>query len=174
VQETFHEIAGFRPLLGWDSQLPFEPGIIVTYDYRRLLGSSGVRDRPLFVVVPNLGVDLGNVKTNIHGGSSVVLGWNVQHPWARSGTSRPMVAAYGTLRIRGEMVIRDLFLDGSTLAESVGVDRRVFVPEYRVGFAVRVGDIRLQYGATTRGREYETQAHVHTFSSITVELMRTW
>jgi hypothetical protein len=174
LQETFHDIAGFRPLLGWDDQLPFEPGIIITYDYRRLLGSAGVRDRTLFVVVPNLGVDLGNVKTNVHGGSSVGLGWNVPHPWARSGKSRPMLAAYGGLSIRGEMVVRDLFLDGSTFAESVSVDRRVFVAEYRVGFALRVGDVMLQYGVTTRSREYETQAHAHTFSSIAVEVIRMW
>jgi hypothetical protein len=70
----------------------------------------------------------------------------------------------------GELVARDLFLDGSTFFDGVSVDHRIPVGMYRLGLGIRLWSVHLSYDVTARGRSYVTELGSHTYSSLTAEV----
>lgn len=170
AQALAHNITGFEQRIGWEDQLSFEPAFMVSYEYRHLLASRSIGDTPVLTVFPNVGINLGTVRTTAFGGATMRVGWNVAHPWGSSSGQRATFSMYATGAIAGELVARDLFLDGNTFSESVSVDRRVAVGSYRLGVAVRFWSLLLSYDATTRGRIYADEPNGHTYSSLRVEI----
>lgn len=160
VHRRFHDLAGFWHPEGWRNQLPFEPGIVVRYDEQHLLARTANA-----VVMPEWGVAAGNVVTDARAGLRVRLGHNVPHPW-RPSNEGGRFSAYVTGGIRGDVVARNLFLDGSTFGESVSVERRPFVGQAEAGAVVRYGPVAAEFRVTARGREYATADGVHPYSSI--------
>lgn len=162
VQERFHHLAGFWEPEGWDNQIPFEPGIVARYDEQHVLAAT-----PNAVVMPEWGVAAGNVVTDARAGVKVRLGHNVPHPW-RPSSDAGRFSAYVTGGVRGDVVARNLFLDGSTFGESVSVERRPFVGQAEAGAVVRYGPVSAEFRVTARGREYATAHGVHPYSSIAI------
>ena len=127
----------------------------------------------LFALAPEWGGDAGTAHVGAHAGLSARAGWAVPHPWsseADRGAGPASVYAIG--RVRENAVARDLFLDGSTFARSVRVERRPFVWEYEVGGGVRYRPFSLEYRVLTRGREYRTQDGPHTWATFELRYQR--
>lgn len=170
VQTSFHELIHRHVPVGWDSQIPFEPGIALDYEYRRLLADVVAGETRLFTLAPRAGAVLGTVRTGIRLGATAALGWNAPHPWDRGGP-RGAVSLYGAAGVEGEWVARDLFLDGSTFDDSPRVDRRPFVSRRRARLALRVGPVEVGYEVTASSRTYRTQEEPHTYGSLTADVL---
>jgi len=175
VQTGLHRAAGYRVLKGWDDQIPFEPGAVVRYTDTRLLVEprhGGVR---LGSLTAGWGAAAGSVRTAAHVGMRAQAGYGVAHPWRLPRERRgPGVAVYATGGVRGEWVARDLFLDGSTFRGGPRVRKLPLVGEAEAGAGLRIRSLAVEYGVTTRGREYRTQPAAHRYSSITVSLQRSY
>lgn len=172
VQTTWHQVAAWRQPLGWDHQLGFEPGLMLTYEHRRRLLIGRTSGSRVLTLAPSGGVNLGNVRTSAFGRLEARLGWNLPDPLDLSdATSRPDVGAWALLALGGELVARDLFLDGNTFENSVQVERRVPLGSLQAGLALHFHHVRLAYVVTTRSRSYETEEGSHTFSSVQLEIV---
>lgn len=169
-QELAHNITGFEQPIGWENQLSFEPNFVVSYEYWHLVAKRFIGNKPVLTVFPNVGANLGTVRTSAFGGVTMQVGWNVAHPWGTSSGQRASFSIYATGAVGGELVARDLFLDGNTFSESVSVDHRVAIGRYRLGVAVRLWSLLLSYYATTRGRIYADEPNGHTYSSLRAEI----
>jgi lipid A 3-O-deacylase len=130
---------------------------------------------------PDVGLALGNVYTHGQLGLTVRVG-------------RDLPADYGPPRIRpslpgsdyfrpdarfgwylfagvtGRAVARNIFLDGNTLADSPSVDKRHFVGDFQMGFAITFPSVRIAYTHILRTREFEHQAEADQFGSLSVSV----
>ncbi|MFL5386596.1 MAG: lipid A deacylase LpxR family protein [Longimicrobiaceae bacterium] len=153
VQKEIHRIGGFEKPLGWNSQLPFEPGVVARY------GESWVLARDLGGTVAEAGpeweVALGNVLTGARAG----LHGRIAHR-----------GVYASAAVREDWVGRNLFLDGSTFQDGPRVEKLAFVPQAEVGVGARIGWLGIGYRTVYRGREYRTQRKAHAWGSISLEI----
>lgn len=170
VQATFHKFAGFRTPEGWNHQIPFEPGLIMDYDYRRVLFRASVGENDVLMLHPRLEAHLGTVRTSAGLELGVRMGWGVEAPWRSLRVTGSKVRIYLTGSIGGELVARDLFLDGGTFSDTVGVDRRVAVARYGLGVTLRIRRVRVRYHITARSRSYGTEPGGHTYSGLSVAI----
>lgn len=169
VQTGFHRLAGYWVPQGWGKQLAFEPGVVVRYEDAFLLAEGRSGRARLAVVAPYWGAAAGNVRTDAHAGVRVQLGYGVAHPWSPSREAgAPRAAVYALGGVRGEWVLRDLFLDGSTFRSGPRVEKLPGVGEVEAGAGVRLHRVSLEYRVVTRGREYRTQPRAHRYSTLSL------
>lgn len=172
VQRAFHRIAGYQEQLGWEHQLGFEPGVIVSYGREHRLAALGAEGRTRLEVLPSWEVRAGNVRTGAEAGVRARLGFRAGDAWTGVGAARG-VSGWVEAGARREAVLRDLFIDGNTFAErSTGLDRRRWVAQGEAAFGVRWRRTELEYRFVLRGREYETQTEPHPYGSIRVRVYR--
>lgn len=164
-QSAIHKIAPqFRQPLGWDHQLPTEvaAGVEAMQQWRLTLpGGSRAID-----LLPAVDANLGTIRTSARGGALLRVGPAMPHPWMDEGTRR--FTLYLFTGARSEVILRDLFLHGSTFGRSVRVDPEPVVTEWDRGFRVGLGSLALEYRAATRSREYRTGPRKHTHASMGV------
>jgi len=153
--------------VGWETQVRFEPGIIVTARQHWLLFSGRAGGVRLLDAVMDAGAALGNVLTNADAGAQLRAGVNLSHPWHRARRRGPaeLVATFG---VRGEVVARNMFLDGNTVNPERRVGSVPGVGNVHGSLGVRLGPLVVSYAVTERSREYVTGPRSHTFSSIAV------
>ncbi len=160
VQKGVHELVGSAAPKGWDNQLSNEPVVNLTYLRKRKLwawrnegwGADVTADGHL---------SLGNLFIALVGGLEMRLGYNlpggfvpVADPLGESMYHRAMLeprwpgrpSAYLSAVLRGNVVGRDLFLDGNTFTDSHRVSKEAFVGQLIVGvhFEYRALALRLQ------------------------------
>lgn len=171
VQNAFHRLAGYQKQLGWDHQLGFEPGVIVSYGREsRLMGIGGGATR--LEVLPSWAVRAGNVRTGAEAGVRARLGIGAGDVWTGAGAA-PRFSGWIEAGARREAVLRDLFIDGNTFASrGPGLDRRAWVAQGEAAFGVRYRRAELEYRFILRGREYETQTEPHPYGSIRIRVYR--
>lgn len=172
VQTGFHEAAGLWQPLGWRGQLAFEPAVAVRAGGARLLAeehSGGVR---VATLAPRWEAAAGNLLTGARAGVEARVGYGVPHPWAGPSRGDPRVAVFATGAVRGDWVVRNLFLDGNTFRGGPRVDRIPLVAETEVGAGVRAGGVALAFRVVTRGREYTSEPDPHRYSTISLTYER--
>lgn len=156
-----------REVAGWETQIGFEPGLLVGWKQRVLLGSTSYNAKRAFDVAPTVAVSLGNILTEASAGADARLGANLSHPWHPQawGVRKPwefnLVAG---ARVRA--VARDISLDGNTVDADRRVERKRVVGEWTVGAELRLLQLRVGYRAVTRSREYATGPGHHSYSSM--------
>ncbi|HEX6369109.1 MAG TPA: lipid A deacylase LpxR family protein [Longimicrobium sp.] len=172
VQSAFHRIAGYQEQIGWEHQLGFEPGVIVSWGREsRLLAVGGGRQARL-EVLPSWAVRAGNVRTDAEAGVRARLGLGAGEAWTGAGAARG-VCGWMEAGVRQEAVLRDLFIDGNTFAErSPGLERRTWVAQSEAAFGVRYRRTELEYRHVLRLREYRTQTEPHPYGSIRIRMYR--
>jgi lipid A 3-O-deacylase len=170
VQNGLHRLAGYRPQLGWEHQLGFEPGIVVSYGREHRLVAVGRDGARRLDVLPSWAVRAGNVRTSADAGLRARLGLGAGNAWTGAGAAggwSGWIEAGG----RQEAVLRDLFLDGNTFGgRDTGVRRRTWVAQGEAAFGVRYRRTELEYRFVLRGREYETQEEPHPYGSIRLRI----
>jgi hypothetical protein len=169
VQKTFHRVAGFHEPLGWAGQLRTEPGIVLRYGEEWLAAEARPAGVRVAEVVPYWGAALGNVRTGAQAGVRVRAGYAVPSRWG-SRARRPPVAVYLLGGVRGELVLRDLFLDGNTFRAGPSVERRPWLGTLEGGAGIHLGRFGLEYRVTSRTRSYTTESRGHEYGSFTVAL----
>jgi hypothetical protein len=169
AQRTAHQLTGVysREPVGWDTQIAFEPGVILTARESRRVVARTASGRAVADVVPHAGVSLGNVLTAASVGVRTRFGLNLSNPWWTSEwRSRAAVELYLLAGAGGEAVARNITLDGNTLGATRRVDRVPLVGEYSVGIGARYRGLVAEWRAVTRGREYTTGPTAHAYSTL--------
>ena len=187
TQKAIHSLRGFSIPQGWDNQLSNEPGLNLFYTRKWRLYETGVGERRLgFDLFALLGGALGNVATYANAGGEARFGWNIPADFgdsiiAAAGSSPDPVNAkdprlsgkwgfglylYGTLDSRA--VLRDIFLDGNTLAGSHSVDKEHFVTDSAIGVGVIFSRFKLNLARVLRTKEFKSQRENQEFGSITL------
>jgi lipid A 3-O-deacylase len=162
-----------RPL-GWQHQLAFEPGLLVSYSRSRILLEGQALGVRVFELVPHWGATAGNVLTGAHGGITLRLGYNVPGPPGWPGHRDGGLALYTLGGLRENLVLRNLFLDGSTFRASPRVEKLPFVAEWEFGGGIQFRGFLLEYRARNSTREYETQQAGHRYGAILAGFHRSY
>lgn len=181
VQTEIHKLIDSEPPLGWDNQLPDEPGINLIYRYRRRLGG----DSGHFDFVPHWGGALGTIMVMANAGGTVRAGWNITgFPQTLIPTTAEPLAAgerekwefYLFAGADGRAVAHNIFLDGTVFSDSHSVDKEDFVYDLTAGFSLRYKDFRFQYTYVRRSREFSprrgTFDGVHNYGSLSIGVER--
>lgn len=168
VQNGVHRLLGSERQVGWEHQIPFEPGVTVRYDealrFGRRLARLGTA-----TVEPAAGLAAGTVLTGVHAGVRLRVGREDGGGWIGEigGAGRGPYLLAGA---RGEWVLRNVFLDGATFGggEEPEVRKEPLVGEGEIGFGWGFRRWSVDYRHVVRTREYRTQPDPHGYGSITV------
>jgi hypothetical protein len=178
VQNGYHGLAGFDKARGWDHQLKNEPAasLIMSRTWR----SAPLALGPLAAdVLPAVDASVGNV--TVHGGGGALLrlgrGLDVDYGPARNPPFySPATIAnpghdfawYVFAGADGRVVAHNIFLDGNTFADSHSVDRKWLVGDLRLGFAVLVSGVKIEFAETIRSKEFTEQDGPDRFATLTL------
>ena len=176
MQAFFHMMNSkyTRKAVGWDTQIGFEPGVMVAQRFDVLALRVGPSRAAFLDVAPSTGVSLGNVLTAGDVGGTARIGIHLSHPWdLRGWAGRRRFELYGLVGGKAEYVAHDMSLDGNTIDATRSVERVAGVTEYQFGGGFRFERLALEYRAVTRSREYHTGPPRHTYSTMMATL-DTW
>ncbi len=179
TQKLVHRITDSTDPQGWDNQLKDELGVVLTYErkWRSILEASpfglGVD------VTPHLGMNLGNVNTDVSTGATFRLGFDLPADYGppRIRPSLPgsdffipseEFGGYLFTTVGGRAVGRNIFLDGNSFTDGYGVDKEILVGSLQVGAAFTYGDTRFSYTQVFVSKEYETQREPSMFGAFTL------
>lgn len=184
VQSKVHELIDDEPPLGWDNQLPSEPGINFIYRYRRSLWRESSKRH--FDVVPHFGGALGTVMVMANAGATVRAGWNISgFPQTEipttaesTGLERKKWEFYVFAGVDGRAVAHNIFLDGTVFHDSHSVDKEDFVYDLRAGFSLRYKSWRFHYAFVRRSEEFSPRrgryGGLHDYGSIALGVERSF
>ncbi len=184
LQTEVHELIDSEPPLGWDNQLPNEPGLNLLYRLQRRYGG------PYLDFVPHLGGALGTVTVMANAGATVRAGWNIsgmpqpeipatvapQAAGPLAAEERPRWEFYAFAGVDGRAVAHNIFLDGTVFRDSHSVEKENFVYDLRAGLSLRYRSFRFHYAFVRRSEEFSPRRGefdgVHNFGSFTVGVER--
>ncbi len=167
AQKLAHTIGQRDVVSGWETQIGFEPGVQLEFRQSHLLFQRGGDRRFGINVQPALGLIAGNVRTAAELGGITRIGWNLSHPWdPRLMRNRAPVEWWLAAGGRGNLVGRDMSLDGTLFQRTRHVERVSTVAQYEFGGGLRINQLVLEYRAVTRSREYRTGPTNHSHSSM--------
>ncbi len=180
AQKFIHKYVSNSPEpMGWDNQLNFEPGIVISWQRRIPYALSYDTDYFHARLEPNFSVSLGNIRTNAAAGATLVIGSaKKQDTPPRVRPAIPGTGMFFTKNhkfnwqifagIDGRAVAHDIFLDGNSFSDSHSVDKEYFVGDASAGFSLIYDDYRLSYTINARSKEFKRQEHESIFGSITL------
>lgn len=188
TQKFIHShITGSKTPKGWNNQIDFEPGVVLSWQRRWPRGIYGdwhadVGDMFRINAEPNVNVSIGNIYTYAGAGIMFTLG-----PYksvlqdtpprvkpAMSGTgyfdgADNKLGWYLFAGLDGRAVARNIFLDGNSFdGDSPSVDKKILVGDAVAGLAFTYADYRLSYSANYRTKEFDGQDDDTVFGSITL------
>ncbi len=183
TQKFVHShITGSATPKGWNNQLDFEPGLIL----------SAGRRWPEFwhmdfphnfraAFQPNINVSLGNIYTYAGAGGMLTFGPYQKTLQDAPPRVRPAMPGTGFFDVPdqgwswylfagldGRAVARNIFLDGNTFTDSHSVDKKHFVADATAGLAFTFDDYRLSYSFNYRTDEFDGQNDNSVFGSLTL------
>jgi hypothetical protein len=184
TQNTVHDLTGNGKSQGWDHQLHNEPILNFAYEYRRRFQLTGQREQWSLEALPLAGGWLGNMLTQGEVGGLLRAGYNTPDDFGptlvrgmgfmppprrnplRASKSDWGFSAYGGAF--GNLVLRDITLDGNTFEDSPSVDKNLFVPAAGVGMSVGNRRIQASFSYVFWGKEFEGQQDYSKFGSLSV------
>ena len=176
AQNNIHNFMGVDESNGWDNQLQNEPAVNLMLERRW-------RHKPLTVsgieadVIPHVGGSAGNVFT--FGGAGLIfrLGQDLAIDYGpahiQPSLSGPELMAedhgfawYLFAGAEGRGVLRNIFLDGNSFADSHGVDHKPFVGDLQAGLTVAYQRVRASLALMYRTKEFDGQDESDTFGAL--------
>jgi hypothetical protein len=163
--------------LGWNNQLPFEPGCELKYDRRWRLSLVTEASRWLDII-PHVGASLGNIRVHANAGIVARIGWNLPDDYGPSFLESTLSPApppanllpfgfYLLAGVEGRAIARDLFLDGSTFQGSLRVDKNPLVGDLLLGVGVTLfRNLALSYTYIIRTEQFRDQVGPDHFASL--------
>lgn len=176
-QKAVHDLRDLQRPNGWDHQLKNEPGLAAIYERKWRLPAIKADNHFGFDAIAHLGCALGNVYTYANTGLEARLGWNLPEDFGASlirpaGNTRFSTkkgrGAYVFAAVNGRAVLRDIFLDGNTFADSHSVSKKPLVADLAGGVALYFKSYKLTWTQVLRTREFKEQPDNHSFGSITI------
>lgn len=181
LQRNWHKLIGSPRPNGWDSQLPNEPGINLSYTrgYRyevpKKLGPFQMD------VTPHWGAVLGNVHIYGAAGLTFRLGNDLQRDKGAPPRIQPSlpgsdhfsgngIGYYFFAGVEARAVERNIFLDGTWRAHDHSVESKFFVGEFQVGAVLFMGPVRLAASNVFRTDEFVGAKGDHRYSALTLSV----
>ena len=162
---------------GWGNQLKNEPGVELKYA-RLWRWSPTAETARFFDIIPNVGVEAGNIAIFATAGATVRLGLNlpqdfghqiIDSPASANGglAAKPHWSVYFFAGADGRLVAHDIALDGNTFRGGPHVDKRDFVDDLICGFALEpCRFVEISYAHVNRSRQFRGQQGNDVFGSI--------
>lgn len=170
VQRDFHKLIGADKPRGWDTQLPNEPVVNLTYTVAHLAAAGRAGESAQWRVVPVATVGLGNYFTGAGAGVYGEVGWNLVEalgvPALRSGLNAASTVGVGPLDrwsvsffggVGGYGVAHYLPLDGTVFRDSRSVESKPVIGMGSVGFCLRRDEFTLSLALTHFSKTFDTQ-----------------
>ncbi len=175
IQTAWHQLIGYPRALGWAHQIPFQPGVLVAGERSLEAAHISIDGVPVLSLVPQAGASVGNVLTGAQLGAEGRLGYGVTTPWWSSVRGRGRrLQIYAVAAAREDLIAYELFLDGSTTAPALHVEKEPTVLQYEFGAGAQLGRFEVEYRAITRQREYTTGPPQHAYSTLSVGIRPGW
>jgi hypothetical protein len=181
TQREVHQIGGWGDPQGWDYQLKNEPIMNLAYEYRYRFELVGHRDGWSMEALPIAGAWLGNDLTQGEIGALMRFGYHMPDdfgttlvrgmghlpPPRRDGDSSDWgFSIYGG--VLGNLVLRDITLDGNSFQDSPNVAKKHFVPVAGAGMSVGNRHFQAAFTYVFWGKEFQNQDEHSQFGSITL------
>ena len=176
TQDLVHDLRNIDKAEGWDHQLKNEPGLVVAFERKWLFYPNSTSSLTADVIV-HTGGAVGNVATYLNTGLEVRFGLNLPRSFGVSlirpagstlfAPSRKL-SLYLFGAVNGKYVLRDIFLDGNTFADSHSIDKENWVADLAGGVTLSYGNLMLTYTHVTRSKEFVGQEDSHNFGSMTL------
>lgn len=186
TQKTVHDLRGFASPQGWDNQLKNEPGLNLIYARKWRVSDTGMGKGLGGDVLTLLGGAIGNIYTYANAGIEARFGWNIPTDFGEtqiqpaSSANAPVTAEYPRFSglegyslylyatADGRAVIRDIFLDGNTIARSHSVDKEYLVGNVAIGIVMILRRMKISIAEVIRTKEFHGQQSEQKFASITL------
>ncbi len=186
TQRAVHDIVACQEAKGWDSQLHDEIILNLFYEYRHKFRLLGEGQGWSLEAIPFAGAWLGNMLTQGDVGAIMRWGFNVPDDsgptlvrgmdhmppprWSEGGPSMSGwgFSVYGG--VIGNLVLRDITLDGNTFKDSPHVDKNFFVPAAGIGLSVGNRRFLLSFMYAFWGEEFEHQPEPSRFGTVACSL----
>jgi len=184
AQNTIHRMRDFSTAKGWDNQLENEPGVMISKQRKWRLIKKKLFNSFEYDLISHSGLTLGNVRISANAGGEIRFGYRIPKDFgsdvirAGAGVSAPVVDGYSQKKYKfgihffaatqGEVVMRDIFLDGNTWTSSPDVDRKPFVADLSVGVALNLNMFKLTYRHLFRTKQFYKQEQGQIIGSFTL------
>lgn len=188
IQNLVHDVRGISRAQGWDNQLANEPGLALIYErkirWMERVSASGFG----YDIMGHAGGAVGNVFTYLNGGIEIRAGWNIPADFGTTlispggDTNAPIAHDDPRLNSKapagfhvfaattGRLVVRDIFLDGNTFADSHSVDKEPVVADLIAGASLVMRRYKLSYAQVFRTQEFDGQRLNPNFGSLTLSM----
>ncbi len=166
---------------GWDNQLDFEPGLILSWQRRWPVAFHYKWDNLSLRAEPNANISLGNIYTYAGTGMSFIFGPYQGYFQDTPQRVRPSMPGTGFFETPDQdwswhafagfdvrAVARNIFLDGNTFKDGPDVDKKPFVGDATAGVAFTYDDYRLSYSINARSKEFDGQDAESIFGAVTL------
>lgn len=182
AQRFWHDVFNFGDPKGWDNQLRDEIGAIVSLERRWRIPIGDIFEASADLM-PMAGVSLGNVLTEAQAGIQFRIGESLERDWgtvrvrpgnagpgARSIEGAPSWQVWAGAQARASAV--NMFLEGNTVKQSLGVDKYPLVYDVEAGASVRLWGVIASFTYVVRSEEFRGQDGAQNFGviSLTAEL----
>lgn len=181
VQNNFHDLINVERSFGWDNQLSDEPGLQFIFErkWRSATEETDTGRRLETDTIPHISASLGNVMADLGAGVTARFGRNLADdfgpprirpglPGSESFERKGRADWYVFAGVEGRYVARNIFLDGNSWKDSHSVDRRPFVLDTQLGFALLVNRIRLTYTHVIMSPEFNKQRAWDQYGALTL------
>lgn len=181
VQKWFHDRIGSDEPMGWDTQLPSEPVINISYTVAHQLARGRAGRSPEWRLVPVANAGLGTYFTGVGVGVYGEFGWNLVDALGgtalRAGLNSASTVGVGPVEgwsvalfcgAAGYGIAHYLPLDGTVFHDSRSVDTEPFVGTGSIGLSVRHRRLVLSIAATFHTDTFETQRESAEFGTMSV------
>lgn len=182
TQKAVHKYISDSPKPeGWDNQLEFEPGVILSWQRRWPAALALDAGDYRLAVEPNINASVGNIYT--YAGAGFIVSFGPYQGYLQDTPPKVRPASPGSGYFEtpsqgwgwyvfagadGRAVARNIFLDGNTFKDSHSVDKEIFVGDLTAGFALTLDDYRLAYSINSRSDEFKGQSGQSVFGSVTL------
>jgi len=176
TQTLVHELREIDTAKGWDHQLKNEPGLVIAFERKWLFYPDSTGSLSTDAIV-HTGAALGNISTYFNTGLEIRYGLNLPRSFGVSlirpagstlFTPNNKLSFYLFGAVNGKYVLRDIFLDGNTIADSHSIDKEDWVADFAGGLTLSYHKLMLTYSNVTRTKEFVGQKKFHHFGSLTV------
>lgn len=176
AQDFIHKVRGIYKFQGWDSQVPNELTLGLSFNQRRRwdkLCSKNKHSNFGIDAFSEVGGDIGNFMTAAHFGGMLRFGWNLpiefsdsrltstshaQKLYNRYDDNTSSWSLYGIMGFRAGVILYDITLDGPLFSSfDTGVTREPLVAEAYLGFGIRYREWEWGYVHTFRSKRFSSQ-----------------
>ena len=178
LQKSIHKATGSDEPQGWKNQLSNELALQLKYNYKNYIPLEKVFSLES-VIIPEFGVDFGNVSTRVYTGALLRYGWGIPKDF---GSFTINNSTYSQIPLSSNIkasqwrfcfnfgakvnaIARDIFLDGNTVVSSHSVEKKNFTFNLLYGLSVHYQSFSFDWAHQYTTKEFVGQDKAHLYTS---------